>query len=428
MALTLNPGNEPEFYIPHEQLPDTRLEDIKLSPDSEYLAITGSNSLTYIYRRKADGSGFYKLDWACRHQRLAKSVVNFIGFGEYDITNKFIIFPGEDNMIYQYELNADDTVMFCNAYDISYMKYECIHWMFIYINDNANAESANNTLSIFISGSRPINALDFDPVSELKNESQSLSPMAEFYSIINFKIFDEKQLFKNMETYNIGNTPKIYSKSIEKFGRLLLITKHIYNNQYYEPYVECYHFISNVNDRRSIFQTINTPTCVFYKYKDNDLPYNILYNDTLIQYGYHIQDFIAEHQINEIKAIGDRFIIHSTFIPPLDPVTKCLDSDCLFMGVIKENTLTYELIKKYKFSATVLQVQKLMKIMFIKLFTLNTKYIAVHEKVKATNKLQVGFILNVYGDKKQKLKHERLNTVLATYLPPELIDIIQTYL
>jgi len=428
MDRTLNPGNEPEFYIQHDQLPDTHLEDIKLSPDSEYLAITGTNSLTYIYRRKPDGSGFYKLDWSCQHQRLAKSVICFVGFGEHNIHNKFIIFPGENNMIYQYELNVDDTVMFCNAYNISYMKYECIHWMFIYINNNANAESANNTLTIFVSGSRPINALDFNPVSKLKNTQQSLSPMAEFYSSVKFKIFDEKQLFKNMETYTIGNTPKIYSKSIEQFGHILLITKHIYNNQYYEPCVECYHFISNVNDRWAIFQTIDTPTCVFYRYEDNNIPYNILHNATQIQYGPHNQDFIAEHEINEIKAIGDRFIIHSTFIPQLDPVTKCFDSDCLFMGVIKENKLTYEPIKKYKFTTTVLQVQHLMKTTFIKLFTLNTKYIAVHEKVKATKKLQVGFILNVYGTEKQKLKRERLNTVLATYLPPELIDIIQTYL
>jgi hypothetical protein len=329
-------------------------------------------------------------------------------------------------MIYQYELKPDDTVMFCDAYDISCMKYECIHWMFIYINDNANP--ANNDLTIFVSGSRPINTLDFDPVSELKNERQSLSPMAEFYGTVKFNNFSDKTFLKNMMTFNVSNTPKIYSKSIEQFGHLLLITKHTYNDQHYEPYIETYHLNTNINDRWSIFQTIDTPTCIFYKYEDNNLPCNLLHNDTKLQIGYHIQEFIAEHQLNEIKAIGDKFIIHSTFIPQIDAVTRRYDSDCLFMGVIKENTLTYEPIKKYKLSSMASQVQQLMKTMFIKFFTLNTQYIAVHEKIKPTNKLQVGFILNVYGDEKQTLRHDRLNTVLTSYLPPELIDIIQTYL
>jgi hypothetical protein len=137
MARTLCIGNEPEFYIPHDQLPDIYLEDVKLSPDSEYLSVTGANSLTYIYRRKADGTGFYKLDWFCQHGPTAKSVVNFIGFGENDIQNKYILCPTNDGFIYQYEL-LGDTLELLSGLDIAKCGFRRIDWVICLITPNGN--------------------------------------------------------------------------------------------------------------------------------------------------------------------------------------------------------------------------------------------------------------------------------------------------
>jgi hypothetical protein len=278
MAQTLNPGNEPEFYISGDQLPHMHLTDVKLSPDNNYLVITGANAVSYIYRRNLETQvdGFYKLDWSCRHPRLAKSVVNFIGFGTKYINAKFIIFPGDDNMLYQYKINNDDTVTFCNAYDISKFAYECIHWLHIYYYADEDEEDwTNDNITIFISGSSPIDAKDV------------LSPMSEFYSTIKFKITNPLMLFKTQTSINYSNIPRLYSKDIELFDDMLIITKHAYNNQHYEPTIETYYLSTDVCERRPVFQLIDSPSYVFYKQKNkHEVIDNLLYNERELQFKY----------------------------------------------------------------------------------------------------------------------------------------------
>jgi hypothetical protein len=426
MAQTLNPGNEPEFYISGDQLPHMHLTDVKLSPDGEYLSVTGANALSYIYRRTLTGQadGFYRLDWSCRHQRLAKSVMNFVGFGTNYSDNKFIIFPGNDNMIYQYKINNDDTITFCNAYDISEFAYECIHWLYVYYDanedeaeDEAEDKFVNDKLFIFISGSRPINTKD------------ALSPMAEFYSTINFKISNPLMLFETPTQVNCSNIPKIYSEKIQAFDDMLIITKHAYNNQHYEPTIETYHLSTNICEQRPVFQLIDSPSCVFYKRKGiHGSIDNLLYSERELQFRYNKKEFLPGHQINEVNAIGYKFVIHSTFIPTSDMVsqTNLHESECLTLCTIKKGEFTYEPIKKYKLSSIASQVQP--KTMFIKFFTLDEKYTVVYEKIMGENTLRLGFILNVSGEQKQNVKRDRVNSVLIPYLPPELIDIVQAYL
>ena len=450
MAQTLKPGNEPEFYISGDQLPHMHLTDVKLSPDGEYLSVTGANAVSYIYRRNpiTHPDGFYKLDWSCRHPRLAKSVVNFIGFGTNYINSKYIIFPGSDNMLYQYKINNDDTIKFCNAYDIFEFAYECIHWLYAYYvtyDDEAEVEEdcSNAYCSIFISGSRPINAKD------------TMSPMAEFYSTIKFKISNPGMIFEKQIDINCSDIPRLYSKYIELFddtvctgiespapkvnssatgvthdisvSGMLIITKHVYNDQHYEPTIETYHLSTNICERRPVFQLIDSPSCVFYKQKDKHMD-NLLYNKSELQFRYNKQEFLPGHQINEVNAIGYKFVIHSTFIPTDDMAaqTNLHDCECLTLCTIKKGEFTYEPIKKYKLSSMASQVQQ--KTMFIKFFTLGEKYTVVYEKIKGENTLRLGFILNVSGEQKQKVKSDRVNTVLTEYLPTELIDIVQAYL
>jgi hypothetical protein len=422
---TLNPGNEPEFYISGDQLPHMHLTDVKLSPDNNYLVITGANSVSYIYRRNPikHADGFYKLDWSCQHSRLAKSVVNFIGFGTNYINSKYIIFPSNDNILYQYEINNDDTIKFCNAYNISEFAYECIHWLYAYYvaYDDKNEVKKNWTnayCSIFISGSRPINATD------------TMSPMAEFYSTIKFKISNPGMIFENQTAIYCCDIPRLYSKYIELFDDILIITKHVYNNQHYEPSIETYHLSTNICDRRPVFQLIDSPSCVFYKQKDKHTA-NLLYNKSELQFKYNKQEFLPGHQINEVSALGYKFVIHSTFIPTDDmvPQTNLRDSEYLTLCAIKNGDFTYEPIKKYNSYHS--HKAELPSVTFIKFFTLDKRYTAVYEKIKGEhtteNQLRLGFILNVSGEQKQKVKSGRVNTILTEYLPPELISIITNY-
>lgn len=421
MAQTLNPGNEPEFYILGDQLPHMHLTDVKLSPDGEYLSVTGANAVSYIYRRNpmTHPDGFYKLDWSCRHQRLAKSVVNFIGFGTNYINSKYIIFPGNDNLLYQYEINKDDTITFCNAYDISEFAYECIHWLYVYYDADEDEEDwTNDNITIFISGSKPINAKD------------TLSPMAEFYSTIRFKISNPGMIFEKQTAINCSNIPRLYSKYIELFDDILTIIKHAYNDQHYEPTIESYHLSTNTCERRPVFQLIDSPSCVFYKRTDKVIDI-LLYNKSELQFRYNKQEFLPGHQINEVSALGYKFVIHSTFIPTDDIVSQTNLRDCEYLTLctIKNGEFTYEPIKKYNSYHS--HKAELPSVTFIKFFTLDKRYTVVYEKIKGENtienQLRLGFILNVSGEQKQKVKSDRVNTVLTEYLPLELISIIINY-
>jgi hypothetical protein len=101
----------------------------------------------------------------------------------------------------------------------------------------------------------------------------------------------------------------------------------------------------------------------------------------------------------------------------------------LTLCIIKEGEFTFEPIKKYKLSSMPSQVQH--KTMFIKFFTLDERYTTVYEKINGEStteyQLRLGFILNVSGEQKQKMKLDRVNSILTPNLPPELISIITNY-
>lgn len=444
---TLYPGNEPEFYIPHDQLPDTCLVDVKFSPDNEYLIITGNNALTYIYRNRVymDNTGFYKLDWEYQHKPMAKSVVTFLGFGKDGIRDKFIIFPGNDDKIYQYEI-IKNTLKFWSSYDISDAQYEQIHWLFVYV----KYDFCKSELKVFISGSREINKKDGrfpGYIVNVSNYGKPKAPLAEFHSTLSFPIktllFNnnpDKSMLKNVPMYTYYNTPNKYSQQLIQHENYVYMSRYQYEQDFdtYNLCVRSFNFNSGKNYGHLLHNKIDSTdwTLYYYKGKSDDLQYT----NTEIQLGHATYKFLDDHEIQNITATKNKIFIRSLFMPDftLFVTRKMCVSDDLYMAVLHhDNTLTYELIKKYNiirhyqkedWHPSRWKVQKQQNVNFIQFFTPNNKYIIVHEKIWDQPKTQLGFILNVRGKYKNKLKNKRINSMLTPYLPPELIDIVKKYL
>ena len=400
MARTLLPGNEPEFYIPHDELPDIHLADVKLSPDSEYLSITGANALTYIYRRKPDGSGFYKLDWSCQHQRLAKSVINFIGFGEHDIEYKHIVCPSNTGLIHQYEILEDDTVEFRSALDISDCKYHCIHWL--QCNIMPLRDAIKCYLNIFTIGSHPI-------------KDEVLSPMAEYYSNRKIMLTDYKHLLNNETHPYIAN-----------YGCPMMPTKDVYHSFGY-IYITSYRYESSSIIIFCIVTGIYTnytnsmpqyDDCTRIKFTNCDQSYAINYNNKYLwQYKNNKVPFCdgVREVIEEVKGAYDNYIIQ----------VYSNDGVKLYKG--DETLKTFIGFRHYKQTDTSTLVN------FFTLRNPYTNYVITHEKDKNTKQLQLGFILNISESEKTELQAQRLTDTVTQLtnvneIPPELINIIQSYL
>lgn len=413
---TLNPGNEPEFYIPDDLLPDKHITDIKLSPYGEYLSVTGANALSYIYRRnpKTKPPGFYKLNWSCQHSWLSKSVVNFVGFGDEELHCKLIVCPINETMIHQYEILDDDSIVFRSALDISQFGYHCIHWFVCYT--KLNYETYETTVYMFIIGSHPID----------NKKPNQLTPMAEYYANMSFisrgynKLFKlehlkyhkelspkhpTKDIFVNKHEHRIYLCSYDYS-NIKKYSRNmynLSDSKH-YNshNESLSPIVNAYpDAYLYFKDRWSRTQTMNYYAHRGITYKLNPL--------TVAHSGY---------EISEMKTLGENYIFQE-------------ENDTETMLYWGNEKYKFTHIKTYKCSE---------QIVLVNLFTLDAScniksYIVVHEKVKDTKALRLGFIQFIQSDPdKKELQTTRLQETI-TYataelqnIPIELVDIIQSYL
>lgn len=430
-ANTLNPGNEPEFYIQQDQLPDICIMDIKLSPDGNYLAITGSNALTYIYRRNppTQHDGFYKLNWSCQHSRLAKSVVNFIGFDEDNIHQKHIICPVSESMIYQYEIQDDDRIVFRSSYDISHVGYHCIHWLICFT--SINVATYELQVYIFIIGSHPI------------DDNQILSPMADYYTSISFKLADYDKIFK------IRLDVKYYKNTNSK-----LPTKHIFLNKNEKRIYICNYNLNNPEKKysRNVYclrinkHYTSHDESIDFKYPDDYLYFKDRNNCTQIM-NYFTHSGIqyinkpmtkthSGYEISKIKTLNDNYIIHE----------ENNTENMLSWG---DSGYNYTHIKTYKYCGPTVLVN---------LFTLENaykNYIVTHEKDKSTKTFRLGFILFISSEtEKKELQTERLFDTVCTGLvtqsnatcamglefsvsgtisdnqniPIELVDIIKYYL
>jgi hypothetical protein len=399
MALTLNPGNEPEFYIPHEQLPDTRLEDIKLSLDSEYLAITGSNALSYIYRRKPDGSGFYKLDWSCQHSQPVKSVINFVGFGENGINRKNIICPVGGSCINQYELNADDTIELRSTLDISKNGIDCIKWLICFTSPNYETHKCH--IIIFIIGMYP---------------DASLKGSREYEANIHFDLICSKNLlgYVKMNEGSLINkkesatlTKEIY---VNRHKSQIFTHNYIYwwRHDFQDWHTQLFYGHPNYNhelyafsnDKDGNIHTIKYTTEGIYDKKGSCIKFD----------GGHI---------SKIKSICNDYVI----------IAESIGKTVLYSRDSQNLNTTH--IKTYNDSDTV---------SMINLFTLNgsynCSYIAVHEYDRKTKARRLGFIQYILSkEEKKKFQAVRISDMLTSLittqniiLPPELISIVTGYL
>ena len=398
MSLTLNPGNEPEFYIQHDQLPDTQLEDVKLSPDSEYLSVTGANSLTYIYRRKADGSGFYKLNWSCQHGPSAKSAINFVGFGENGIDRKNIICPVGGSHINQYEI-IGDTLELHSTLDISNYGFDCIRWLICFTSPNYKTRAWQ--IIIFIIGMCP---------------DASLKANHEYEANIHFDLICSRNLLGHVkikegalskEKKNVKLTKEIY---LNRRKAQIFTHNHIYwwVHDFQDWYRQLYYGHPNYNhelyafsnDKDGNIRTIKYTTEGIYDKKGSCIKFD-------------------GGSISKIKSICEDYVIIA------EPTGKTV----LYVRDSQKLNTTH--IKTYNDSDTV---------SMINLFTLNgsynCSYIAVHEYNKKTKERQLGFIQYILSkEEKEKFQTERLSTMLLNInpeqqftLPLELVDIITGYL
>ena len=400
MSLTLNPGNKPEFYIPHDELPDTHLEDVKLSPESEYLAVTGANALTYIYRRKPDGSGFYKLDWSCQHSQPVKSVINFVGFGENGIDKKNIICPVSGTCINQYEI-IGDTLELHSTLDISNYGFDCIRWLICFT--FPNYETRAWQIIIFIVG--------MCPDASLKDNHKY-----EYESKIRFDLICSRNLLGHV---------KIKEGSLLKKEKNVKLTKEIYLNR---PKAQI--FTHNyIYWWRHDFQDFHTQ--LFYCNPNHNHELYAFNNDkdgNIRTIKYRTEGIYDKKgscikfdggSISKIKSICEDYVIIA------EPIGKTV----LYVRDSQKLNTTH--IKTYNDSDTV---------SMINLFTLNgsynCSYIAVHEYNKKTKERQLGFIQYILSkEEKKKFQAVRIADMLSSLittqhiiLPPELISIVARYI
>lgn len=412
MGNTIYPGTEAEFYIQNDQLPDINIIDVKMSFDTNYISVTGGNSLSYIYRRNATSPGYYKLDWSCQHQRLAKSVINFIGFGEHNMAYKYIICPVLNGMIYQYEILEDDSIIFKSALDISDCEYHCIHWLVCtmhWFQDNMHA----CYLNIFTTGSHPI-------------DNKIFSPMAEYYSSRRIYLTNYNKLYDDEHVQEIV---------IENFNKPMMPTKnicHVNGSLYISTYkyetckliIYCIH-TSTYTIARPICSMgtgsiYNEFACVPREYKDI---YNIYYDkNNLWKDTYGIRPFKNNITISEVKSAHNNYIIQ----------TFSEDGISLYKG---DENYNFGMVTEYKNSET----EKNILINFITITNKQLNYIITHEKQKNDYTQRLGFILNIPLPKQREIQEQRLTNLIQYLLsentisniltiPPELILIIQSYL
>jgi len=391
MSNTLNPGNEPEFYIPHDQLPDTQLKDIKLSPDSEYLTITGANALTYIYRRKADGSGFYKLNWSCQHGPSAKSVINFIGFDEHDIHNKFIIFLGDNNMIYQYEL-IDDTLELRNTLDISACGFSSIDWLICLISPSYY------TFNIVIMGIIPSKKLEQESYYDVHLKINLISPEILFnYVDLEEDIYKKHYAAKPTKQIHVNKTKCQIFMHRGDYWWDYYVEHRIYGifRGHHIRTFERYAFVNNENNETC---TVKYTSREYYKNNQNII-------------------FLKGHKILEIKAICQGYIIMSQCGENTELYTSRNGRNLTHILTYNNNNVTINNI-------------------FILTNSYNCSDIAVPEYDSKTNTTQLRFVPYVLSTKeKKKFQASRISNMLTSLIikqniifPPELISIVARYI
>lgn len=413
---TLYPGNEPEFYIPDDQLPDKHIVDIKLSPDGEYLSVTGANALSYIYRRnpKTQNSGFYKLDWSCHHSRLAKSVMNFVGFGENELHSKQIVCPINETTVYQYEILEDDTIEFRSALDISQFGYHCIHWLVCYT--KLNLETYERTVCIFIIGSHPID----------NKGPEQLTPMAEYYVNMSFISHGYDKLFKFVK---ITQYKSLFPKAP---------TKHIFlNKREHRVYICSYNYNYNNGTKKYI-------SSVYCLYKSENYlshcdPINGVYPD---EYLYFKDSCNRTQTISYLAHRGIKYGINKLAPSHLDyeiSGIKTLGEHYIFQEENDTDTMLHWGDSEYKFTH-IKTYKNPEPISLVNFFTLEASciiksYIVVHEKVKETKALRLGFIQFIQSPTDKKALQASRFQETITYataeqqnIPPEIGDIIQSYL
>lgn len=410
---TIYPGTESEFYIQHDQLPDINIIDVKMSFDTNYISVTGANALSYIYKRNAVSTepGYYKLDWECQHQRLAKSVINFIGFGEHDMPHKYIICPVLNGMIYQYEILDDDTIIFKSALDISDCEYHCIHWLICTVHTLHRQHKKTHYLNIFTTGSHPI-------------DNKIFSPMAEFYSSRKLYLKNYDKLFDNEHVQEIVieyfNTPMMPTKNIFHANGSLYISTYKYETCkliIYYIHTGTY-TIARPICAMGLNLIYNEFVCVPCEYKDI---YNINYDkNNLWKDIYGIRPFKNNFTISEVKSAHNNYIIQAFSD----------NSISLYKG---DENFKFELIKSYE------NMSNIMLMNFITITNKHLNYIITHEKQKNDYTQRLGFILNIPSSNQCEIQEQRLTNLIQHLLseatipntltiPPELIQIIQSYL